>query len=208
MTLRSYQPDDLARCMEIVDEAWAFSDRVRPPALAEFALRLYTAGSLAQSRYASVVEEADGVEAFLFGRAGSGDRFRTEFSGPVGRLRPLRRLLGIRGLGLGDKFGWLRDITRHEIARARVQPVGDGEVTLFAAAKAARGKGHGRRLMDDYAEHCRRLGIDRLTLETDVESSYGFYDHYGFTVVGEFTSPMNQRFSGGSGRAFVYELRL
>jgi hypothetical protein len=62
--------------------------------------------------------------------------------------------------------------------------------------------------MDEYADHCRRLGIDRLTLETDVESSYGFYDHYGFTVVGEFVSPMNQRFSGGSGRSFVYEFRL
>ncbi len=194
--------------MAIVDEAWGFSEHLQPPALAEFALRLYTAGSLAGSRFAAVTAGEHGVDALLFGRAGSGERFRTEFSGPSGRLRTLRTLLMLRGLTIGDKLGWIRDITRHESRRARIQPIGHGEVTLFAAAKAARGKGYGRRLMDAYVDHCRGLGIDRVTLETDVESSYGFYDHYGFSVVGEFVSPMNQRFSGGSGRSFVYELHL
>ena len=81
-------------------------------------------------------------------------------------------------------------------------------MTLFAASPASQGKGYGRRLMDAYVEHCRHLGIERLTVETDVESSYGFYDHYGFTRIGEFTSPMTQRFTGGSGRSSVYELVL
>jgi hypothetical protein len=48
VTIRAYDSTDLDRCMAIVDEAWDFSAHLRPPALAEFALRMYTAGSRTQ----------------------------------------------------------------------------------------------------------------------------------------------------------------
>jgi GNAT superfamily N-acetyltransferase len=205
---REYRPTDLGRCVAIVDEVWDFDGHLRPRTLADFVKRLYTSGSLAESRYARVIDRDGEVQAFLFGRAGTSDLYRNEYSGVIGRVRTLCRFLGLRGVGFATKLGWLRAIAVHQITRQRIEPVGEGEVTLFAAALAAQGKGYGRRLMDAYVDHCRELGIERLTVETDVESNYGFYDHYGFTRIGEFNSPTNQRFSGGSGRSFVCELKL
>lgn len=206
--MREYRPGDLDRCVAIVGEVWDFDEHLRAQALADFVKWLYTAGTLAESRYARVIESGGEVQALLFGRAGTGDPYRNEYSGVIGRVRTLGRFLALPGVGFASKLGWLRAIAVHQITRRRIEPVGEGEVTLFAAALAAQGKGHGRRLMDGYVDHCRRLGIERLTVETDVDSNYGFYDHYGFTRIGEFNSPMNQRFSGGSGRSFVCELNL
>ena len=206
--MREYRPSDVDRCVAIVNQAWDFDARLRPQSLADFVKRLYTAGTLAESRYARVIDSDGEVQAFLFGRAGAGDMYHNEYSGVRGRMRTLARLLTLPGVSFAAKFHWLRVINAHEIARRRVEPIGEGEVTLFAAAVESRGQGFGQRLMDAYVTHCRQLGVARVTVETDIESNYGFYDHYGFTVVGEFTSPMNQRFSGGSGRSFVYELTL
>ena len=206
--MREYQPSDLDRCVAIVNEVWDFDRHLRPQSLADLVKRLYTAGTLAGSRYANVVATGGEVRAFLFGRAGTGDLYRTEYSGVAGRMRALGQFLAMPGVSLTAKLGWLRAVMGHQITRQRIEPVGEGEVTLFAAAAESQGKGYGRRLMDAYVEHCRRVGIERLTVETDVESNYGFYDHYGFTRVGEFRSSMNQRFTGGSGRSFVYELKL
>ncbi len=206
--MREYRTADLDRCVAIVNEVWDFDTNIGPPALADFVKRFYVAGTLAESRHARVIDTGGEVQALLFGWAGTDNRYRNEYSGIAGRLRTLTRLLTLPKVRFVTKLDWLRAITAHQVARQRIEPIGDGEVTLFAAALTSQGKGYGRRLMDAYVDHCRQLGIEWLTVETDVESNYGFYDHYGFTMIGEFTSPMNQKFSGGSGRSFVYELNL
>jgi GNAT superfamily N-acetyltransferase len=172
MTLRDYRASDLESCVAIVNEAWDFDGQLHPQSLADFVKRLYTAGTLAESRQATVIETDGEVQAFLFGRAGARDLYRNEYSGVPGRMRVLIRFLSLPGAGPIAKFGWLRAIAAHQIARHRVEPIGDGEVTLFAAATESQGRGYGRQLMDAYVEQCRQLGVERLTLETDVESSY------------------------------------
>ncbi|MFH1331265.1 MAG: GNAT family N-acetyltransferase, partial [Actinomycetota bacterium] len=82
------------------------------------------------------------------------------------------------------------------------------EVTLFAVDPSAQGLGYGRALMDQFVAACWGAGAARITVETDRESSFGFYDRYGFEVVGGFHSPMTALFSGGRGDSFVYELTV
>jgi hypothetical protein len=62
--------------------------------------------------------------------------------------------------------------------------------------------------MDAYLERCRAVGTRRIVVETDVGSSYGFYDHYGFERVAGFYSPLNERFLGAPDEAFIYQLDL
>ena len=62
--------------------------------------------------------------------------------------------------------------------------------------------------MDEYIDLCRGLGKDRITVETDTHSNFGFYEHYGFERVGTFDSPMTRLFAGDTGETFVYVLDL
>ena len=206
--LRDYRQQDFDSCVAIVGKVWDFAGNLHPPAFATFVNRLYTGSSLAESRYAKVIAGDDGATGLLFGRCGPGPVVPTVYSGVGGRLRTVAKLMAIRDMRARDKWSWLNLIAAHEAARRKVAPRTEGEVNLFAVDPVAQGFGYGRALMDDYVAHCRRAGLDKLTVETDVESNYGFYEHYGFTLVGEFHSAMNQRFSGGSGTSFVYELTI
>lgn len=48
-----------------MDQAWDFAGHLQPQSVAGFGRRLYTMGSLAESNYAVVVEEAGIVVGFL-----------------------------------------------------------------------------------------------------------------------------------------------
>jgi ribosomal protein S18 acetylase RimI-like enzyme len=191
-----------------VDEAWDFTGHLQPQSIAEFGKRFYTLGSLAESNYAVVVEEAGAVVGFLFGRAGSHAKVGTPYSGPAGRLRLLGEFIRLRGLSPGDKWRWFKAINRHRVNRARVGIKIKDEVTLFAVDASARGKGYGRQMMSQFVGRCRELGVERIVVETDSDSSFGFYDAFGFQVVGEFASPMNELFMGSSGPSWLYVLGL
>ena len=206
--IRPYQDDDYEACLDIVDQAWDFAGRLQPESLADFGIRLYTIGSLAESNYAVVVEEAGRAVGFLFGRAGSTMKYRTPYSGLRGRLRLLREFVSLGGLTTGEKWRWFLAINRHQTNRTKLGVRIKDEVTLFAVAATARGKGYGGELMASFVEHCRQLGIERIVVETDSDSSYGFYDSFGFEVVGEFDSPMNELFVGSSSRSWLYVLDL
>ena len=205
-SIREYSEEDYADCLAIVGEAWDFDTHLQPSSLADFGKRLYTLGSLAESNYAVVVEEAGTVAGFLFGRAGDGSKLPTAYSGLRGRLRLLGEFGLLRELTIGQKWLWLRAINQHQVNRSRVGVRTTNEVTLFAVSAAARGKGYGRTMMASFVNHCESLGVAQLVVETDSDSSFGFYDAFGFEVAGEFESPMNELFKGSIGRSWMYVL--
>ncbi len=207
-TLRDYRPDDLERCMDLVNQAWDFDGHLEHPAVAAVAKDFYVNGSLAESRHYRVVEDDGVVLGLLFGAAGHGSLFDNGYRGLAGGLRMLGRLLGAKGWGFGEKLRWLRAIGAHNVARRSVLALSDSEITLLVVDAAARGRGLGRMLMDEYIDLCRSLGKDRITVETDLHSNFGFYEHYGYRRVGTFDSPMTLLFAGDSGDTFVYVLDL
>jgi GNAT superfamily N-acetyltransferase len=207
-TLRDYQPDDLVRCQELINQAWDFDGNIAHPEVAALAKDIYVNGSLAESRHYRVVEDDGVVLGLLFGAAGVADKFPNGYGGVVGSLRVLLRLLRVRNWSFAEKRRWIATIRAHEVARAEVNRRSDSEITLLAVDEAARGRGLGGQLLAEYLEVCRSLGKARVTVETDVLSNFGFYEHNGFVRLGQFDSPMTELFSGGSGETYVYELRL
>ncbi len=207
-TLRDYRTDDLVRCQELINQAWDFDGNIDHPNVAELAKDFYVNGSLAESRHYRVVEDGEVVLGLLFGAAGAGEKFDNGYGGVRGSLRLLSRLLRVRGWTFAEKRKWITAISAHERARMRVMRRSDAEITLLAVDEASRGSGLGRLLLDEYLGVCRSLGKARITVETDVHSNFGFYEHCGFKRVGAFDSPMNELFTGGSGESFVYELEL
>ena len=63
--VREYRMTDLDRCVAIVNEVWDFDTNIEPPTLADFVKRFYVAGTLAESRYARVIDRDGKVHALL-----------------------------------------------------------------------------------------------------------------------------------------------
>lgn len=206
--LRTYHDQDFAACVEIVNQVWGFDQKFTPPALSTLFKEMYTGVSLAASNFYRVVEEDGQVVGFLFARCGADALYRNAYSGSVGVLRFFYRLLTTRGVSLKRKLYYVQIIVQHEMNRRAVEATRLNEANLLAVDPRTQGKGYGRLLMDAYITQCRVLQVTRITLETDKESNYGFFQHYGFTVKGEFYSPLQQAYTGASGDSFVYELKL
>jgi GNAT superfamily N-acetyltransferase len=204
--MRDYKEADLAECVRLVNLAWDFDSRLA--GLSVFAGLAYAAGSLAQSNFAKVIDDNGALCGFLFGRCGPDPVQRNQYSGPLGGVRILTQLIAVPGVGIRKKLHLLKALVNHEAARRAVEPDRSCEVNLFVVDPASQGKGRGRALMGAFVDHCRSCGAARVTVETDVESNYGFYHHVGFKTVGEFESPLTREFWGGTGRSFVLELRL
>ena len=66
-----------------------------------------------------------------------------------------------------------------------------GAVRWFVLHPSVRGRGLGRRMMDELMSEAHELGFERLKLETfsDLTVAAGMYRSYGFEVVDEDTRP-------------------
>jgi GNAT superfamily N-acetyltransferase len=206
--IRDFNIDDMPHCQSLVNKVWDFDGKFKPAQVATLFKKVYTTGSLAESNFHIVIEAEQRVKGFLFGKCGNKNLYRTEYSGVIGSFRILLHILLLKGLPFQKKFFFIKTLFQHQINRAQVEPSRENEVNLFAVDPDSQGKGYGKQLMQAYIDFCKQQNVKRVTLETDKECNYGFYDHFGFTVKGEFYSPLQKTYSGNSGDCFIYELEL
>ncbi len=206
--IRDYKDRDFNACRDMVNQVWDFDTRFKPAELADLFKTVYTAGSLAESNFFIVIEEDQQVKGFLFGKCGDKNLYENEYSGVAGSLKSLLKLLSLKGLTLRKKIYYIKIMFRHQAARHKVEPSRENEVNLFLVDPGAQGKGYGKQLMTAFIDYCKTQDVGRVTLETDKECNYGFYDHFGFKVKGEFYSPLQKEYSGNTGDCYVYELNL
>lgn len=206
--IRNYNDKDFSRCIEIVNKVWDFDNRFNPAQLSELFKRVYVGSSLSASNYSVVVEEDGFVKGFLLGKCGNNNLYKTEYSGLIGNLRLLTQLLLVKEVKLKKKLYYLDIIGEHEKNRRKIEPSRENEVNLFAVDPNTQGKGYGKILMNSFIEFCKKQNVNRVTLDTDKECNYGFYDHFGFKVKGEFYSPLQKEYSGKSGDSYIYELKI
>jgi GNAT superfamily N-acetyltransferase len=206
--IREYTNKDFARCVEIINRVWDFDGRFIPSQLSILFKDIYVGGSLSESNFAIVVEENNKVEGFLFGKCGIENLIRNEYSGFFGHLKILYQLLFLNSISLRRKLYYFKIFVAHEKNRKKIEPNRKNEVNLFAVDPNNQGKGYGKILMNYFIEFCKKHNINRVTLDTDKECNYGFYDHFGFKIKGEFYSPLQKEYSGKSGESYVYELKI
>src|SRR5262249_50028616 len=99
---------------------------------------------------------------------------------------------------------------RHLIGFALVRAVADeGEILTVAVAKAERGRGFGRLLMEEALRRLYREGATACFLEVDEanEAAVRLYRALGFEVVGE-RKGYYQAAAGGEGTALVMRVQL
>jgi GNAT superfamily N-acetyltransferase len=118
--------------------------------------------------------------------------------------------LAARGWPHRDGDGvWIVDGPHGIAGTIMISDEGDGEgrVRLFLLAKELRGRGVGRRLLDELLGLAREAGYERLTLATfaDLTAAAHLYREAGFVLVGEEHAP---RWGRADFRYQRYELRL
>jgi len=204
--IRDYTDSDFKDCLSIVNEVWQFDKHFPPKELSDLFLRIYAGGSYAGSNFVKVVEEDGRVKGFIFGKLEHRKLFKNEFSGLIGQIRILWKLLKIKRVPLKKKFSYLNMMNTHEINRRKAEPRKSSEVTLFAAAPDSQGKGYGKLLINEFISACKAENIKRIILETDAECNYGFYQNLGFNHITSFYSPLQKEFTGVSGETFIFEL--
>lgn len=206
--IRNFKEQDIISCIDIINNVWEFDSRFVPQELSDLLKNYYVKGSLSNSNFAIVDVYDSIVNGFLFGRCGRKSCFHTEYSGLFGGLRFIEQLFRIRSVKIFRKLHFLRIALAHEINRRQV-PVGKtNEVCLFAVGTSSQGKGVGKQLMISFIDYCKNQNLSAITLETDLSSNYGFYEHFGFQLKGEFNSLLQMEYSGKSDKTLVYELRI
>jgi ribosomal protein S18 acetylase RimI-like enzyme len=206
--IRDYQPSDFDNCVNLVNKVWEFDKHFSPVELAKLFQRIYTGGSLAESNFRKVVEEKDQLKGFLFGKIENQMIPKSEFSGFLGQLKIILKLLSVKGAPFKRKWGYLKKINSHEINRRKVESRRCSEINLFVVDPESQGRGWGKKLINEFMAACQNLDIKRIVLETDRESNFGFYEHLGFKTKGSFYSPLLQEYSGESGETYVFELYI
>lgn len=210
MELRTtgYDPRYKESCVRLIGETWdlrrVLPEAPKPRVIEELFFREAT---LDANHAQLIVDEAGEVHGYLFGiirRAPRGGaRAALRSAGAVlwalwrllaGELGPRKRAVAtIRNL-----LGMLGSLDA-------LRKDGDAYVSLFIVRSSLRGKGWGKRLLDDYRAKAAAYGSDRLYLWTDKGCNYGFYDRMGFLRIKEIESPFLAEYGSGP-NGFVYAL--
>lgn len=197
---RKYQETDYKQCEFLVNEAWGFDKIFAPKAFSDFAKYLYAKGAILGSNYKMVVEVDGKVAGFIFGlndkrkKPGLNLRFR---------LRMLWRLVRVKSEKPNDKNEFLNAIGAHEKNRNELVGRGKSEIVLFVVGREYQGKGYGKRLWSGFLNQCLESGVSSIVVETNKRGASSFYESLGFTLLGDFNSPLHELATKG-GQACMY----
>ncbi len=195
MELRTtpYRDEYRRQCIDLMSDTWnhnaLFPGLTRENLVNELFFHEATVGA----NYSRIVlDENDRVAGYLFGILKRDSRGRL--------IRGLRTLgvivrmlfhflaghLGPRRRGWKTAAGLLAMMSALESHRRD----SDAFVSLFFVASSLRGRGWGKRLMEDFQRHCEAQGYQRIYLWTDKGCNYLFYDRQGFRRTIEVSSPL------------------
>jgi GNAT superfamily N-acetyltransferase len=207
--MRVYTQADFGQCSAIVKEVWDFEVRYGSPEIAQILSDAYTGQSLSESNYAWVAEDGQAVIGFIFGRTSGIKQFRHKYGGILGQVRVAWRLLLSSGGSLSMCLRLFSALRTHEANRRKLLRGRDHEVILFCMSRRAQGKGMGQEFMTAFLDDCRRNGVRAVSLDTDKKyCNYGFYERFGYKLVGYFSSPLQLFYSGKSDECCTYVINI
>ena len=209
VTFRGYLPSDLAACARLAKEAFPYGRGSERADSSKWAMEGYVESSLLYSTWSEVACIGDEVVGFLFGRIEKTwkgrNRLRPLFTELAMTAKFLLRdpLMLLRSLGLM----WNVWITEAKLAEHR--PKSDAEIELLIVDSQHRGRGIGKQLVDRFLGAAVNAGARVATLYTeDLQSSYQFYERYGFRRVATFYDDMTSYFANEPSMAIIYALDL
>jgi GNAT superfamily N-acetyltransferase len=201
---REWVEGDLEACVDIAFAAWADSAQRVSPAFLRAEIQVARFGST----WVQTVTAGGRPIGLIFGRFNQDFRFADHLNQLYWELKSYALIaLGVIGLS-GNRFTFLRKLIRDGIKVRRVQPPADGELTFLMVDPAYHGRGIGKRLVENFIRLARQKGAKRLTLVTDEESNWRFYEHLGWKRVRKFLLDFDSYLLQGKKIGFVYMIEL
>jgi ribosomal protein S18 acetylase RimI-like enzyme len=207
VVLRAYLDSDYGTCERLVSNAWAFEANFPPEQMTRLAGYLYTMGSVAASNFRRVVEVQGEVVGFLFGSNENEPIPKHELQRLLPKLVVLKRLFFIKGMSFNEKMDLFKAMGLHEANRAKLVERGKSEIVLFVVDPEHQRAGYGKQLFDEFKAYCAQSGVQSIVVETNKQGASSFYEHIGFTHLGDFDSPLHEYATKG-GQACMYEYLL
>lgn len=177
---RSFRKTDIKDLQRLIGDAWYPEDAFSDKRLRKDLIALEATYTLIASDWKLVAEMEGEVKAVIFGRLSKPRAFWKNFL----RFFPLLGLflkLLIRSRAsrraLAEELDYSRAMRRLKRGRRLGRTT---ECTLFIVHSDLRGKGIGKRLMQDFTLKAKQARKTNIHLFTDTSCNYGFYDAYGF----------------------------
>jgi ribosomal protein S18 acetylase RimI-like enzyme len=89
---------------------------------------------------------------------------------------------------------------------AKIMMGSDATIMLFVVDGSMRGLGLGRKLITHFRSYAGRMGAKHVSLYTDVESNWKFYEKTGFKRVADFRDAFLSFYKQEEIRSFVYQI--
>lgn len=207
VAFREYRDGDYTDCETLVGKAWGFENHFRPQELAALGKYLYTMGSVAMSNYRAVAEHDGEVVGFLFGYNERIPLPEHELRKLSSRLAILKRLLFMKGMAVRDKLDFLSAIGTHEKNKLALLKHRRSEIVLFVVRPTFQGQGIGSKLFEGFRLFCEKSKVESIIVETNRIGAASFYARLGFSLKGDFDSPLHNHVTKG-GQACLYEYVL
>ncbi|GEM_PF-2427853 len=184
LDIRPYRRGDFKQVVDVLRAVWPMEQYTDNPSVVRRMMRQDAHLSLAEANDCRVVADSGRVVGLLFGRYG-----RNKAS-----LASIPRILALNVetiplLFMRQGIGALRAALKVEREFKKLEKKAprtyDSEVVLFAVHPDYQGKGIGRALMDAFLTRVRSRGGKNVHLFSDTDSTYVFYERYGFERIGE-----------------------
>lgn len=185
LVYRKIRKSDYSTVKELINEAFKFKQYTSNSKVLDIFLETYLRRCLLVQNYSQVVEENGEVIGLLLGKANNKNNFLKNAPNICSLLICWIRTL----LTNKEDKAFLLEYKKVSDAYANLikecNENFDGEVVLFIVGEKCRGKGIGRRLVNNYLCFCKNNNVTNLYLFTDSKCNYGFYDNNGFKRMGE-----------------------
>lgn len=198
--IKEFEQQHYGQCEELVNEAWHFDTIIADKCLSEIALRMYTKGSLCEGNMNLVALHQNKVVGFLFGLNALA---KTKSRGKMKLALDAFFSFNFRKMDRGERDKFIKAVAIHNKNRAVLEPKNASEICLFVVSQALRGQDIGTRLWKKFRDACVASGVQRIQVETNKLGASSYYEKQGFTLVGNFYSPLHELATPG-GQACMY----
>lgn len=196
--LRELAKRDYAQVEAMIKQTWHFEKHCGNEISARRMAKLYLRDALAEQNAVIVAEENGKIIGTIMMRddkCGAKASLKQKAARLFATANVMRAKAGRKGHRIYKKV----NIVDRSLLATTGREFG-GELTFFAVADKAQGKGVGKKLLGEAREYFYARGCQSFYVFTDTACNYGFYDSQGFKKIAE--KPLigyNMRKSG-----FVY----
>lgn len=190
LKFKKYNRRYLRSCAELIKTTWDLEEGFENPKKVDIIYQYFVMSCVNYSEHLDIiVDEKNNVKGLLFGSIE--DESYPQMIKYMIRVLKMKLWASVN-LILGN-FGDRKTALIINNENNSIDKLGeayakkfDGEINLFIVSPELRGKGYGKKLMDNYIEFCKENELHKIFLWTELSCSYSFYENYGFKLYRKF----------------------